>query len=83
MAYAELVEDKPIVVKCLTGDIVTTQQAIVHNIYVPKGCVIHTVKQGSTSYEDRTPFPKFDSMLKKFTKEKILRSVMKYSGSQR
>lgn len=46
------------------GEIVTTPIGQVHNVYLPKGAVIHTVKHGARGGDlDRTPAPEFDEAL--------------------
>ncbi len=48
-----------------TGDIVTTPTGQVHNVYLPRGAIIHTVKHGARGGDfDRTPAPKFDEILR-------------------
>ena len=53
MAFAELVDGALSLCLFEANEIVTSRPGIVHNVYLPDGAVIHTVKHGSASGSDR------------------------------
>ena len=57
------------------GGIITTTPLIVHNVYLPSGAVIHTVKHGSTMEFDWHADEEFDSMTNELSEQDIERLV--------
>lgn len=55
MAYATDDEDTLSVSVLWPHELVTTQPRQPHNVYLPAGAVIHTIKHGATSSKDWTP----------------------------
>ncbi|MBI2307496.1 MAG: hypothetical protein HYU78_09345 [Rhodocyclales bacterium] len=54
MGYAEERDGgEPVLFLCKEGDIFTTPPEVVHNVYMPEGAVIHTVKHGPALGEAR------------------------------
>lgn len=71
MAYAELRQGE-LVGRVYDKDAsVTTQPGIVHNVYLPKNSVIHTVKHGISAGRDWHESKKFDEMTKHLSEEDI------------
>ncbi len=81
MGYAELVESKRKIKIYWEGEIFTTKQYGIHNVYLPCGAVIHTVKHGNASDNDWHPFKKFDEMTKNLTEKEIFQLAEKSSES--
>ncbi|MCZ7399333.1 MAG: hypothetical protein O8C62_06570 [Candidatus Methanoperedens sp.] len=53
IAYAELIDGKRRLSSFQAGELFTTQPSVIHNVYMPGNAVIHTVKHGEASNEDR------------------------------
>jgi len=53
IGYAELVDEKPRLRIYREGESFTTKPSVIHNVYMPAGAVIHTVKHGDSSGEKR------------------------------
>jgi hypothetical protein len=53
MALGELVSGELRLAIVEPGQVVTTRPNVIHNVYLPKGAVIHTVKHGSAVEDDR------------------------------
>ena len=51
--YVELVEGEPKRSRYSAGEMLTTQPGVIHTVYTPAGAVLHTVKHGKVSGEDR------------------------------
>lgn len=68
-AYAELIDGKLVGHVYERDGSVTTQPNIVHNVYLPKGAVIHTVKHGNTRDRDWWASEQFDRMTKNISEE--------------
>ncbi len=81
IGYAELVEDKLKIIVYWEGDIFTTMQYGIHNVYLPCGAEIHTVKHGNASNDDWHPFEKFDEMTKNLTEKEIFQLAEQFSES--
>lgn len=65
MVYAELFEDRPRYYKYSAGELFTTPPNVIHNVYLPPGAVIHTVKHGEATGESRL----VDEKTGKFTRQ--------------
>jgi len=77
MALAELLNGKLKLHVLRPGEIVTTKPGVVHNIYLPKGAVIHTVKHGKCTAEDWNPSEEFDKQTKKISEKEIFQMINK------
>lgn len=64
------------------GDVVTTEARIPHNVYMAAGAVIHTVKHGVSTGEDKEPAPELTIICKKLSDEATIRSRAAADGSQ-
>ena len=53
IAYAELIEGERVINVYEAGELFTTKPHVIHNVYMPANAVIHTVKYGEASGEDR------------------------------
>jgi uncharacterized membrane protein YhaH (DUF805 family) len=53
IGYAELFDGKPMFRIYHEGESFTTKPSVIHNVYMPAGAVIHTVKHGGSSGEKR------------------------------
>jgi hypothetical protein len=56
-----------------TGGIVTTVQGVAHNIYLPAGAIIHTVKHNGQGGKDWDAAPDLDEHTKQLKESDILR----------
>ena len=81
IGYAEFVEDKLKMTVYWEGDIFTTRPHSIHNVYLPCGAVIHTVKHGNASVGDWQAFEKFDEMTKHLTEKEIFQLATKAPAS--
>ena len=52
IGYAELVNDDISLAIYRAGQLCTTRPGIIHNVYMPGGAVIHTVKHGDPPHDD-------------------------------
>lgn len=78
IAYAELIDGKRRLRSFQTGELFTTQPGVIHNVYMPESAVIHTVKHGEASTEDRIEdyaTSQFDVVTQCLTKYQILREA--------
>jgi hypothetical protein len=71
MAYAEMREGVFIGTVYGKDASVTTQPGIVHNVYLPQGAVIHTVKHGIALDRDWHVSEEFDEMTKSLSEVDI------------
>lgn len=71
MAYAEMREGALVGTVYVKDASVTTQPSIVHNVYLPEGAVIHTVKHGIALERDWHASEKFDEMTKNLSEVDI------------
>jgi hypothetical protein len=76
IGYAELVDGIPSYKIYKENQIFTTPPFIVHNIYMPKGAVAHTVKHGNSKGEKR----KVNGETQKFTELTMKISEKKLKG---
>jgi hypothetical protein len=73
MAFAELKPGKaPLFRICEAGEVFTTTPGVPHNVYLPKGAVIHTVKHGDVIPDDWFACLELDEATKPLTEEAIL-----------
>jgi len=78
MAHARLNEGKREISVYRSGELFTTQPNFVHNVYLPAGAVIHTVKHGAAAGQDRVEdetTERFDEMTRGLTEEQIEREA--------
>jgi hypothetical protein len=76
MGYVEIQNGTCVFRICREGEIFTTQPGVIHSVYLPKGAVIHTVKHGKGSGEDRvvdSETKKLDEQLKSVDESELLR----------
>ncbi len=53
IGYSELDGKKPNVILYEAGAVFTTKPYVIHNIFMPRSCVIHTVKHGTSTREPK------------------------------
>lgn len=76
IGYAEIRNGAPSYRVYKEGQIFTVRPEIVHNIYMPKDAVIHTIKHGKASGEQRLVSPRtkeFDAVTGRVSEQEILR----------
>lgn len=72
----ELMDDELVWHPLNPGDVFTTQPDIPHNMYLPAGAILHTVKHGDGgSGSDWHAAPELDARTKGLSEEEILRMV--------
>jgi hypothetical protein len=73
IAYAELRGGIGLLIKiCKPGEMFTSMPGIPHNVYMPAGAVIHTVKHGDCSIKkDWFANPELDELVNHLTEENI------------
>ena len=71
-ALVELAGDQPVWHILRSGDVFTTKPNVSHNIYMPPGSALHTVKHGSGEQDDWHPCPKLDVLTKSLSEPEIL-----------
>lgn len=58
------------------GEVFTTEPGKAHNVYMPAGAVIHTIKHGDCSDpKDWIASPELDALTKSLTEEEILKDL--------
>lgn len=72
MAFAQLIDDKVNIKVYRQGDILTVNTNIIHNVYLPKGAVTHTIKHGTTEDVDWIACEEFDKKTKNLSEDEIL-----------
>lgn len=77
IAFACLVNEKLEITVYRSGDIFTTEPFVVHNIYLPSGAVIHTVKHGLAKGKDWFGNEELNKMTKSLNETDIARIVLK------
>lgn len=55
-----------------SGDIVTVQPGVRHNVYLPSGCIFHTIKHGAGQGEDKEPAPEFNVKCESLSTEEAI-----------
>ncbi|MCR4345819.1 MAG: hypothetical protein NUV55_01240 [Sulfuricaulis sp.] len=81
IGFAELIEGALKVQVLKEGAIVTTRPGISHNVYMPNGAVIHTVKHGIGEGEDRMPDKNITQMTKGLSESAIHTLARQNNGS--
>jgi hypothetical protein len=84
MASAELIENEPIIKIHQENDIFTTKTGVIHNVYLSKNAVIHTVKHGIAEGNDRLTNEKtiaFDIVTHAFVREADLMAAAIRKGA--
>jgi mannose-6-phosphate isomerase-like protein (cupin superfamily) len=69
IAFVEEINEHPLARRLAPGDMVTTKPGVHHNVYMPAGAVIHTVKHGVAEGEDKESAPSLTAWCKKFSTE--------------
>ena len=73
IGYAEL-NDGDIAIRIYReGDVFTAPSSVIHNIYMPKGAVIHTIKHGNVAKEIRIADAGFTKRTGLLTETDVLR----------
>jgi quercetin dioxygenase-like cupin family protein len=81
MVLAEFQNGKLVPELLEPGKAVTTRIGIVHNVYLPRGAVIHTVKHGIAQQKDWIPSDDFDKMTKPLSEQELLKIVGRTPGT--
>ena len=55
-----------------SGDIVTVQPGVRHNVYLPAGCIFHTIKHGAGQGEDKEAATEFSVKCKSLSTEEAI-----------
>lgn len=77
LVYAELKDGKCILKKYNENDIFSTVPGVVHNIYLPKEAVIHTVKHGEATEKEWIGNKDLDKLTKVLSEQDILKNAIK------
>jgi len=77
MAFARLDDSKLSVSIIQAGDAITIEPFVIHNVYLPAGAIIHTVKHGISQEKDWFGDEGFNKMTKDLTEEDIARLALK------
>jgi mannose-6-phosphate isomerase-like protein (cupin superfamily) len=76
MGFAKLLDGKLTLNVLSKGETVTTPIGMCHNVYLPSGAIIHTVKHGGASgITDWTPCQKLDELSKGLHEHEILAQI--------
>lgn len=81
IGFVELIEGTLKVQVLKEGAIVTTKPGISHNVYMPNGAVIHTVKHGIGEGEDRIPDKNITQMTEGLSESEIHALASQNKGS--
>ncbi len=84
MGFADLVDGRMRMRIFSAGAVVTTNPEVVHNVYLPAGAVIHTVKHGGGEGDDRhndSDAPALDCLTSELTDEAHIRAAAYRNGS--
>lgn len=74
IVFAELGDGKARLHRLLPGEVVTTSPLVVHNLYLPGGAVVHTVKHGRCqTADDRYASPELDALVCHLGEAELLR----------
>lgn len=73
MAFAERKEHDVTIQVYRPNQLLMTEPRVSHNVYLPAGAVIHTVKHGVASESDWHPDAEFDRITKSITEDEITR----------
>ena len=73
MALALWKNGVPVIEKYNENEIVTTEQMIPHNVYLPADAVIHTVKHGDTTVKDWHKYELLNQQTDRLSEESILK----------
>lgn len=73
MALAQLINNNLEIKIYRPGDVLTIKIDVIHNVYLPKDAVTHTVKHGKTKDTDWLPNKEFDNKTKLLCEKDILK----------
>lgn len=76
MAFASWKNNTLSLNKYEQGDMVTTEPMVPHNVYLPSGSVIHTVKHGEIEEGDWYGHEGLDNLTKSLSESEVLQQVM-------
>lgn len=79
MAFASNVDEELDIVILRSGDELTIKPFTIHNVYLPGGAVIHTVKHGAATKQDWFEDVEFDRATKHLSEKDIMRIANKTS----
>jgi hypothetical protein len=82
MAFATYIDEELELVIAKSGDELTTEPFVIHNVYLAAGAIIHTVKHGAMQNEDWFGYVEFDKVTKNLSEEGIMRVANKSSGAK-
>ena len=82
MAFATFADEEVAMVIMKPGDELTTEPFVAHNVYLPAGAVIHTVKHGLTQEKDWFKDAPLDNATKHLSEEEIMRIANKPTGEK-
>ena len=71
IALAELTNDEMTLTVMHENNIYTSRAKVSHNLYLPAGAIIHTVKHGNVQINDWHSCNKLDKLTKKLGEEQI------------
>ena len=76
MAFASQPMDavEPLIEIHRSGSVVQSRPGVPHNVYLPAGARIHTVKIGATSQSDWRPEPALDALVNDLSETELLRN---------
>lgn len=83
MAFASLSGDKVSLVIAKAGHLITSEPFVVHNVYLPAGAVIHTVKHGASEEKDWFGDEEFDKATKNISEEEMIRFAQQNIGESK
>ncbi len=72
IGYAELLDGTPKFTIYKEGENFTTEPYVIHNIYMPAQSIIHTVKHGDATSEERTEDEEFTKLTKSIKESDLL-----------
>lgn len=75
MVLVELRDGKEAFLRLLPGEVASTTPGVAHNVYLPGGAVIHTVKHGATVEKDWVSWPELDALTKALSERELLQKV--------
>lgn len=84
IGYVETENGTPVFRVYREGELFTTPREVIHNVYLPTGAVIHTVKHGKGVGEDRivtSETKALDDHLKGVSEAELLRKASSHPGS--
>lgn len=75
MAFAQRIAQKVTLQVYRPGQLLTTEPRVSHNVYLPAGAVIHTVKYDGTNVSDWHADAELDRVTKAITEDQMVRAA--------